>query len=143
METHDYEYHQAGRTRSKVLRIVGHVFVGLIFAIAFALVFALLVQFIWNSLMPAIFDLKTITFWQAFGIIVLAKLLFGGFGHHDHRHQDHRDYYHRHKDRDNEERPPGRTSRNWKSYRQFWKDEGKQAFDAYVSRVEKQGGGES
>jgi len=143
METHDYEYHQSGRTRSKVLRIVGHVFVGLIFAIAFALVFALLVQFIWNSLMPAIFDLKTITFWQAFGIIVLAKLLFGGFGHHDHRHQDHRDYYHWHKDRDNEERPPGRTSRNWKSYRQFWKDEGKQAFDAYVSRVEKQGGGES
>jgi hypothetical protein len=46
---------------------------------------------------------------------------------------------HRHKDCDNEERPPGRTSRNWKSYRQYWKDEGRQAFETYAYRVEKEG----
>lgn len=140
MENHDYEYHQTGKTRNKVLRIVGYVFIGVIFAIAFALVFAILVQFIWNSLMPTIFDLKTITFWQAFGIIVLAKLLFGGFGHHDHRHKDHHGIHHWRKDRDNEDRPPGRTSRNWKSYRQYWKDEGRQAFETYANRVEKEEG---
>ncbi len=33
----------------------------------------------WNWLMPAIFGLGVITFWQALGIIILSKILFGGF----------------------------------------------------------------
>lgn len=33
---------------------------------------------LWNVLMPAIFGLGIITFWQALGLIVLAKILFGG-----------------------------------------------------------------
>ncbi len=36
-----------------------------------------LVMSIWNWLMPSIFGLVTITFWQALGILALAKLLFG------------------------------------------------------------------
>ena len=145
MENHDYEYHQTGKSRSKVLRIISFTLGGVILAIAFALVFAIIVQLIWNSLMPALFDLKTITFWQAFGIIILVKLLFGSFGKHDHQHKHHHAPYHWHKDRwgrdrDDEDRPPGRTDRNWKSYRQYWKDEGKQAFEAYVNRVEKEEG---
>lgn len=31
---------------------------------------------LWNAIMPEIFGLGTITFWQAFGIRVLATLLF-------------------------------------------------------------------
>lgn len=34
---------------------------------------------LWNWLMPIIFDLTTITFWQALGLLVLSKILFGGF----------------------------------------------------------------
>ena len=67
---HDYN---SNSTRNKTFRIVGYVFVGLLFAVAFALVFGLLVKFIWNNLMPAIFNLNEITYWQAFGIIILAK----------------------------------------------------------------------
>lgn len=33
---------------------------------------------LWNALIPAIFGIGIITFWQAMGIIVLAKILFGG-----------------------------------------------------------------
>lgn len=33
---------------------------------------------LWNWLIPAIFGLGTITFWQALGLIVLVKLVFGG-----------------------------------------------------------------
>ena len=32
---------------------------------------------LWNCLMPAIFHLGVITFWQAVGLFILSKLLFG------------------------------------------------------------------
>jgi hypothetical protein len=35
---------------------------------------------LWNALMPEIFKLPTINFWQALGLFVLARLLLGGFG---------------------------------------------------------------
>lgn len=44
-----------------------------------ALGFGYITMELWNWLMPAIFGLKMITFWQAFGILILAKILFGGF----------------------------------------------------------------
>ena len=33
---------------------------------------------LWNWLVPVIFGLGTITFWQALGLIILIKLVFGG-----------------------------------------------------------------
>jgi ABC-type multidrug transport system fused ATPase/permease subunit len=51
-------------------------------------VMSYLVMSLWNGLMPAIFNLGVITFWQALGILILAKLLFGfgrgGWGSHGH-----------------------------------------------------------
>jgi len=35
-------------------------------------------QWLWNITMPLVFDLKRIMFWQAFRILLLAWLLFGG-----------------------------------------------------------------
>ncbi|MDP9049479.1 MAG: DUF3106 domain-containing protein [Acidobacteriota bacterium] len=34
---------------------------------------------LWNWLMPMLFGLPTVTFWQALGLLILSKLLFGGF----------------------------------------------------------------
>ena len=39
-----------------------------------------IVMLLWNWLMPAIFGLSVITFWQSLGLIVLCRLLLGGFG---------------------------------------------------------------
>ena len=36
---------------------------------------------LWNWLTPALFGWHVITFWQALGILVLCRILFGGFGH--------------------------------------------------------------
>jgi len=47
---------------------------------AFALAFGWFVMLLWNWLMPAIFGLGAITYWQAFGLVVLAKLIFGAVG---------------------------------------------------------------
>jgi hypothetical protein len=34
---------------------------------------------LWNWLMPALFGWKLIGYWQALGLIILCKILFGGF----------------------------------------------------------------
>jgi hypothetical protein len=47
-----------------------------------AVVFGEVVMHLWNWLMPSLFSLRTITFTQALGLIVLSKLLFGGFHRH-------------------------------------------------------------
>ncbi|GAA4412036.1 hypothetical protein GCM10023187_38580 [Nibrella viscosa] len=51
---------------------------------AFALLFVTLAGFavmgLWNTLLPAILGVSAITFWQALGLLVLSRILFGGFG---------------------------------------------------------------
>ena len=37
---------------------------------------------LWNWLVPAVFGWSTITYWQAAGLLLLSKILFGGFGGH-------------------------------------------------------------
>ena len=45
--------------------------------VASALLMALPVYFLWNALMPEIFGLATLNFWQAVGVSLLAACLFG------------------------------------------------------------------
>src|SRR5579864_4502642 len=42
-------------------------------------VFGSFVMLLWNALMPVIFHLPVISFEQALGLLVLAKIFFGGF----------------------------------------------------------------
>lgn len=63
---------------TKVLKVIG---IGLV-AIT---VFGFLVMNLWNWLVPPVFGLHAITFWQALGLLILSKILFGGFsGRHGH-----------------------------------------------------------
>lgn len=43
----------------------------------FFLIVALL-QWLWNITMPDVFGLKTITYWQALRLLIIAIILFGG-----------------------------------------------------------------
>ncbi len=38
-----------------------------------------IVKGLWNVLMPPLFGWHSVTFWQALGLLLLAKLFFGGF----------------------------------------------------------------
>jgi hypothetical protein len=119
-------------------RIALFAVLGVIGISLFALVFGWLVMVLWNWLMPPIFGLGLIGFWQAFGLIILGKLLFGsigmGRGHHGRRHG-----------------PPwrrpgeGQGSDNpwekWRNYGEFWREEGKEAYERFMAR--KKGGGET
>jgi len=46
-------------------------------AIAFVFLVSFLVMLLWNYTLPSIFGLTTITLWQAMGLFLLCKLLFG------------------------------------------------------------------
>ena len=51
----------------------------LMMGIVAVLVFGFATMLLWNWLMPALFGLATIGFWKALGLVVLGKILFGGF----------------------------------------------------------------
>lgn len=51
----------------------------ILIASAGVIAFVIVVLLLWNALMPVIFHLPEITFWQALGLLVLSKILFGGF----------------------------------------------------------------
>lgn len=44
--------------------------------------FGFIIMYLWNWLMPGLFGLHTVTFWQGLGLLLLCKLLFGGFHRH-------------------------------------------------------------
>lgn len=57
----------------KILAIVVGLFLG---ALIVGVVAALPAMLLWNWLVPTIFGLTQITFWQAFGLIFLCSILF-------------------------------------------------------------------
>ena len=50
-----------------------------ILAIAFAALLSYVVMYLWNGVLVDVASVKTITYPQAIGILVLSKILFGGF----------------------------------------------------------------
>ncbi len=51
----------------------------ILIAIAAVALLGVIVEHLWNWLIPAIVGWHAINFWQAVGILVLSKILFGGF----------------------------------------------------------------
>lgn len=124
---------------------VGHAlrFAGL--AVLIIGVFGIVIQHLWNLLMPYLFHLPLLGFWQAVGLGVLSRLLFGhfggrhhggprGFGRHGmpfgpfgrHHHGGERDF-------EIQGGPQG-----WRRYGAYWKEEGKSHFEGWLNRNEEQ-----
>lgn len=112
----------------------------------FALIFGWVIMVLWNALMPALFGLKVLSFWEAVGLAILARLLFGTAhsSRHPWRYKD-RYYYHhprwsyyahkydwknhRHNYKDYACNPG-----KWQYYEQYWEEEGEKAFKDYVEK---------
>lgn len=46
--------------------------------------FGTAVMLLWNFVVAATFGIATVNFWQALGLLVLSRILFGGFGRFGH-----------------------------------------------------------
>ena len=66
------------RTRMKKLLVLAPL--ALVAMALFAFVGGEIVKVLWNWLTPALFGWKPITFWQAFALLVLCRILFGRSG---------------------------------------------------------------
>jgi len=53
---------------------------GILMFLAMIAVFSVIAMLLWNALMPEIFGLSALSYWQAAGLLVLARILFGGLG---------------------------------------------------------------
>ena len=61
-----------GRIFRWILMVIG----GISFAVAMAFLFGLFVKLLWNWIMPEIFGLPEITYWQSWGLVLLSHILF-------------------------------------------------------------------
>lgn len=125
--------HIHGSPCAKVFKVAGLIILGIIGAAALAIIFGLVIQWLWNALMPSIFGLPEVTYWQAVGIVVLSHILFGG--HHGHDAGSKRkksrkavsDCSHIHIENSGKEC-------HYDSFREFWNDHGREAFDNWLNR---------
>jgi len=60
----------------KVLIVIGFIILG----IGLLALLGLVTMALWNWLMPEIFGLKTIDYWQTIGLLILSCILIKGFG---------------------------------------------------------------
>lgn len=55
----------------------------ILMGVAFVTVVGFVTMTLWNCLIPELFHGPVITFWQALGLLLLGKLIFGWHNHHD------------------------------------------------------------
>ena len=48
-------------------------------AIAMALLLGWIVMVLWNAILPDVAGVKPLNYWQAIGLFILSRILFGGF----------------------------------------------------------------
>jgi membrane protein implicated in regulation of membrane protease activity len=53
---------------------------GIVGLLLFLALGGFIVQWLWNTLLPPLFGLPVVTFWQALGLLALSRILFGGVG---------------------------------------------------------------
>ncbi len=51
----------------------------ILFIIGFAVVLSFLVMWLWNKVLVPVTGINTVDFWQAAGLLLLSRILFGGF----------------------------------------------------------------
>lgn len=65
--------------RNRIVRILKFAPLALVGVAVFGFLFGYVVMSLWNWLMPVLFSLPPVTFWQAIGLLFLSRILLGGF----------------------------------------------------------------
>jgi hypothetical protein len=55
------------------------ILMGIVIGSAAVMLIGFIVMNLWNAILPAVIHVSAITFWQAVGLLLLSKILFGGF----------------------------------------------------------------
>jgi hypothetical protein len=131
----------------KALKIIGMVILG----IGAAFLFGLVIMWLWNWLMPLIFGLPEVTYWQGLGLLILSSILFGRLGGSsseskkkdksavkDEIKKQIREEIAKEFEKENGEENKQANSGYEKAYEEWWEAEGKQSFEKYAKRSEEE-----
>ncbi len=114
--------------------IIGWILFGIIAITGLAILLGYVIMRLWNWLMPDIFGLTTINYWQAVGLFIMLKLLLGGCGGSSSSNN--------HNSSKHSKSSCKKESKNefskWKHYDKFWEEEGNKAYEEYVERMNEQ-----
>jgi len=109
--------------------IAGWVILAVLGIGALAILFGFVIMWLWNWLMPDLFGLTTITYWQAVGLFILSKILIGCGGGKGNKSKHHgKGKY--------SEKGDKKDFSKWKHYDKFWQEEGDQSYKNYVERLD-------
>jgi hypothetical protein len=127
----EYIEHRIKSKAEKFFKGFFKVLIGGIFFIILVFLFGYITMRLWNWLMPELFGLGEIQYWQALGVLILAKILFGGFGNHKSKRSSKKTHR---RCKPGHENGFKKDFSNWKYYDKFWEDQGEKAFEAYVKQ---------
>lgn len=106
--------------------IAGMIVLGIIAITGLAILFGFIVMWLWNWLMPEIFGLPLLSYWQAVGLFILLKILLGGCGGGHHKHHNHSEH------RCHDGKKHRKDFNKWSHYDKFWEEEGEKAYQKYI-----------
>ncbi len=131
----EYVEHQVKSKAENFFRSAIKIFLMIVAAIVFLLLFGYGFMLLWNWLMPEVFGLPLLNYWQAVGILFMSKILFGSFGDLDNKNSRKTQ---RHSLMGKKQGRCKSDFSKWEFYDDFWKEEGEAAFNQYVERLQKQ-----
>jgi hypothetical protein len=74
------EEHNMNERQKKLIKVIWITPLVILGIALFIFIGGTIVMTLWNWLVPPLFSLPAINFWQALGILLLCRILFGGFG---------------------------------------------------------------
>jgi hypothetical protein len=86
-----------------------HVAFGLLIAVSLSLLLGLFVKLLWNGILPDLLGVPPMTYLQSVGLLLLSRILVGGFSH----------------GKGGFRRPHGGR---WREYDEWWKEKGEKSF---------------
>lgn len=114
--------------------IAGIIIFGIIAISALAILFGFVIMWLWNWLMPVLFGLPLLTYWQAVGLFILAKLLLGGLGNGGGSGGKSKRKHEGGSCRNRENKKTDFSK--WEHYDKFWNEVGDKAYHDYVAAKE-------
>jgi uncharacterized membrane protein len=93
----------------------------------FGCIFGYIIMWLWNQLMPQIFGLPIISYWQGIGLFILARILLGTFAS---------DNSNKSNIKSTKKTIDTTRDPDWVRYNTWWEKEGKTAFENYTSTSE-------
>lgn len=70
--------------RGRIRRATFHIGMAVVFAASLVFIFGYVVMLLWNGVLPALLSIRHIAYWQSVGLLLLTRILVGGFQHGKH-----------------------------------------------------------